>query len=128
MVSRFDNFTGCPKKSIFRPLATLQIMDHGYNFLVRQFYRVSQKKGFSALTHLTICSLFQDIKKKQDQDQALPMCLSVFRKSKTLCKQWIMTVISAKTELLDRQRDKVSNGECNNLSLDQLKQRQRQRK
>ena len=33
-----------------------------------------------------------------------------------------------KTELIDRQIDKISNGECNNLCLNQLKQRQRQRK
>ena len=33
-----------------------------------------------------------------------------------------------KTELIDRQRDKISNGECNNICLNQLKQRQRQRK
>ena len=98
IISWLDNFIECPKKRILRPHSPDDL------FLISGY------------------------QKKQDQDQALPMCLSVFRKSKTLCKQWIMTVISAKTELLDRQRDKVSNGECNNLSLDQLKQRQRQRK
>ena len=74
---------------------------------------------------LCTCSLFQDIKKKTRGLNAALVFIFVSQKHITL---QTMNYDEYDFQTIVRQRDKMSNGECNNLCLDQLKQRQRQRK